>query len=170
MGSDRGNAKVAGSFSVPGDADALFRDHAPWLLRVLRHRFGRDVADDLFQETYLRLARQTSPKPIASPKAYLLQVARNIFINGYRREQRRAVVEAAQFALPEVIEAANQLQAVVLREIVLGMPKTQRDVFLLNRAGGMTNAEIAEHFGISVKAVEARMTKALAYCAAQLRS
>ena len=29
----------------------LFRDYGPWLLRTLQHKFGKEVADDLLQET-----------------------------------------------------------------------------------------------------------------------
>jgi len=34
------------------DPEALFRDYGPWLLRTLQHKFGKEVADDLLQETY----------------------------------------------------------------------------------------------------------------------
>ena len=33
------------------DPEALFRDYGPWLLRTLQHKFGKEVADDLLQET-----------------------------------------------------------------------------------------------------------------------
>jgi DNA-directed RNA polymerase specialized sigma24 family protein len=42
------------------DPEALFRAYAPWLLRTLRRQFGREVADDLLQETYLRVMRRPS--------------------------------------------------------------------------------------------------------------
>lgn len=170
MASDSGSTKAAVGVSASGDLDAVFRAHAPWLLRTLRRRFGPDVAEDLLQETYVRLARRISSKPVTSPKAYLVRIASNVFLDGYRRDRQRAEAEAGHFALPGAAEAASQIQTIVVREIVLGMPVKLRDVFLLSRAGGLSNQQIAQQLGISVKTVEWRMTRALAYCAAQLRS
>ncbi|MBC7666980.1 MAG: hypothetical protein H7236_00685, partial [Gemmatimonadaceae bacterium] len=45
---------------------------------------------DLAQETYLRLLRQVEPVQILKPKAFLLQVARNLFLTGNRQIQRQA--------------------------------------------------------------------------------
>lgn len=56
-----------------------------------------------------------------------------------------------------------------LERIVLDLPEKIRDVFVLSRFRHMTNAEIATTLGISVKTVEWRMGKALAYCMSRLR-
>ncbi len=54
--------------------------------------------------------------------------------------------------------------------MLLALPPKLRDVFALNHVGGLTYREIARLRGISVKAVERRMTQAIARCADMIRS
>ncbi len=158
------------AFPKGSDAEALFRNHGPWLLRSLRRRFGREVADDLLQETYLRILRQALPVEVQRPRAFLLQIARNLFISGYRRDRLRAAYEEPQACVQSNSALACQLETMVLQEIILGMPVKLRDVFVLSRFGGLSHQEIAIQLGITRKTVEWRMTRALAHCAAQLRT
>jgi len=48
-----------------------------------------------------------------------------------------------------------------VRQEVEKLPQKSKEVYLLHRRDGLTYAEISEVLGISIKAVEARMTKAL---------
>ena len=65
-------------------------------------------------------------------------------------------------------EAASQIDALLLSEMIRSMPALYRNVFVLNRFGGMTYPEIARTLDISVKTVEWRMARALEYCASRL--
>ena len=49
------------------------------------------------------------------------------------------------------------------------LPENQRIVFLMSRKDGMKYSEIAEYLQISVKAVEKRMSKTLAYMRKSLK-
>ncbi|MEJ6791064.1 sigma-70 family RNA polymerase sigma factor [Brevundimonas sp. BR2-1] len=147
----------------------MFAAHESWLLGSLRRSYGAEVAEDLLQDTYLRLLRQRVPPEIRKPKAFFLQVARNLFLDGYRKNLRRAEVDSFSLVSQAGAERSSQVEVLVLKQIVLGMPQKLRDVFVLSRFGGMTNEAIAERLGIRPKTVEGRMTQALAYCAAQLR-
>jgi DNA-directed RNA polymerase specialized sigma24 family protein len=64
----------------------------------------------------------------------------------------------------------DQIEELFHRQVVSQLPRNLRDVYCLNRFGGMTYQEIAVHQGVSVKAVEKRMTKALRFCAARFRA
>lgn len=160
--------KSAPALPNGSDAETLFNTHGSWLLGSLRRHYGPDLAEDLLQETYLRLVRQ-QPVEILKPKAFLLQVARNLFLTGYRQTVRRTELDTFSLRTQARSEGATQVETIVLKQIILGMPQKLRDVFVLSRFGGMTNDAIAEHLGIRPKTVESRMTQALAYCAAQLR-
>ena len=169
MASGRRNSNPSPALLGGSDLATLFATHESWLLGSLRRRYGPDVAEDLLQDTYLRLLRQKAPVEIRKPKAFLLQVARNLFLGGYRRNLRRAEAEGWCLVRQAKAEESNQVETLLLKQIILAMPQKLRDVFVLSRFGGMTNDAIAEHLGIRPKTVESRMTQALAYCAAQLR-
>ena len=150
----------------------LYRRYAGWLTAILRKRYGAEAADDLVQETYLRLAPYQAAHEIRHPRALLAQVASNLARDQHRRNSaaaRTIGALAVDHPMGEPASAADQLETLLYKQILLGMPRGYRDVYVLNRFGGLTYAEIANHCGLSVKAVEWRMSQALAYCAKHLR-
>lgn len=158
---DRGRAAELGAL------EALYRRYATWLQRALRRRFGADVADDLVQEAYLKLAQSRQAKVIEHPKALLLRIAINAGIDRQRYAQRRTI---AGLALAQDVSPgeSNHDDLLILKEAILGLPPILRDVFILSRFEGLTYGEIAERLGISVKTVEWRMSRAIALCANRL--
>ena len=151
--------------------DELYREHFAWLVRALRRRFGWQLAEDLAQQTFLRL-RGYEGADIRRPRALLLTVARSALIEQRRRAQVRApdVFAAAELHDRTGSFAGEQDAQLLLKQIIMSLPPKLRDVFVLSRFAGMTYPQIADHLNISQKTVEARMTKALAFCMAQLRA
>lgn len=155
--------------------DGLYRLYAGWLKRALNRRFGRAVAEtaeDLVQEAYLRIAPHQAAGTVRAPRALLLHVASNLARDQLRRTARRGstsaaiedVVETHQHAVP-----AEQDETVLLKQLVMTLPPTLREVFVLSRFAGLTNQDVADRLGLSVKTVEGRMTKALTLLGARLR-
>lgn len=149
---------------------AIYSHYGNWLRARLVRRYGAQDADDLFQETWLRLAPYGTAGSIRHPKALLLRIAANLASDGHARRSRAAAY-ASDFARAggSGVHQAVQADEVFARQVILGLPQPLRDVFVLSRFGGLTNAQIAEQLGIRPKTVEWRMTKALAHCAAQFR-
>jgi RNA polymerase sigma factor (sigma-70 family) len=147
---------------------SVYRTHGAWVVAFLARRFGRHIAEDLAQETFLRIARQ--PIDWRQPKAVLARVALNVALDHVRREaaQRRPKLVAGTGV--EGATPPDQYEALLHRQVVASLPRNLRDVYCLSRFGGLTYAEIAIHLGISVKAVEKRMTKALKHCMARYRA
>ena len=50
-----------------------------------------------------------------------------------------------------------------LKESLAELDEKHRTVFLMNRIDDLTYSQIAENLGISVKAIEKRMSKAMAF-------
>lgn len=145
------------------ELEALYRRHAGWLARALKRRVGVEGAADLVQETYLRVAPQDLTL-IRTPKAFLLRVAMNLLRDDARRTQRRETVHR-DIAGPD---HTLPVDAVLLKQILLAMPPLYRQVFVQSRFKGMTYEQIASAEGVSVKAIEWRMSKALEFCAERL--
>jgi RNA polymerase sigma-70 factor (ECF subfamily) len=159
-----------------GGLEMLYRRYGAWLGAALVRRFGSVItpfAEDLVQETYVRIAPYQAAGAIRHPQALLMRIASNIARDHLRREQvsRRASPDFQ--GRPEqgadIHQEAEQVAALQLKELILSLPPKLRDVFVLSRFGGLTYEEIAHHCGVSVKTVEWRMTKALALCASRLQ-
>ncbi len=125
------------------------------------------------QETYLRIVDK-SVVSIAHPKAFLAQTALNLLRDSKRREAVRAEHRRTAAAMLEsqgsgITGLTEQEASFLLRRLVTEMPSLYRDVFALSRFRNMTNRDIAQHLGVSVKTVEWRLGKALEYCADKLR-
>ncbi len=146
--------------------ERLFFEHARNLRNFLYYRCGDEaLAADLVQEAYLRLWRNCARVRYPKAKAFLFQVANRLFLDEVKH---RKVVERFYLQRPEMDNATDpgflleeeefrkQLESAITR-----LPEGQRVVFLLNRVDKLTYQEIAELVGISVKAVEKRMQKAL---------
>lgn len=150
--------------------DALHQRYSAWFQARLVRQYGAQDADDLVQDTWLRISRLCGDGEIRAPKAFLLKVAANVASGRQTSRIRRERIASDAGGLEGWgVTESTQDQTVLARQIVLSLPQPLRDVFVLSRVGGLTNGQIAEQLGISPKTVEWRMTKALAHCAAQLR-
>ena len=160
----------SGALSVHEDGEPyrvedVYRAHRHWLIRFLRRRFGREEAEDLAQETYLRLVR--AGVEASNARALLARVALNAARDRARRRAVRPALVSAEAAPPPACAAA-QADALLLKQVVLALPPKLQEVFVMSRFGGLTYEEIGRRCGISVKTVEGRMTKALAICSAMM--
>ena len=149
----------------PHGLDELYRHHARWLSIRLR-RLGVVAVDDVIQETYLRIAPYQARGEVRHPKSLLLRIATNLVAEEGRRSQRqqRHVSSTTPWT-----DAATQVEAVLLKQLILQLPQPERDIFMLSRFGGLTNEQIAGRLEGSVKTVERRITRALKQVNDQLR-
>ncbi len=148
--------------------EAIFRQ---WYEPVVRsaNRVLRDmsIAEELSQDVFLELwRRRDTLAPDSSIAGYLMQAVRNRALNHLRHlaVQKKSVVyvealsEPAEHADQQV--HANDLQ-VAMRTAIAALPPRTREVFVMSRERGLRYSEIAEQLGVSVKAVEANMSRAL---------
>jgi RNA polymerase sigma-70 factor (ECF subfamily) len=136
--------------------EALFR----FLWRQIN---DEELAKDLLQEVFGRVWKnRANLDPGQSIKAYLYRIGQNLVID-HRRQNSRAVdfLEAhpeiePSYSTNDDFDFNEKLQAAIE-----SLPEPIRAVFVMSRFDGAKYAEIAAAFDISVKTVEARMSKAL---------
>ena len=122
----------------PGAAaslNGLYRRYSGWLGKRLRGRVGVDEADDVVQETYLRLTPYLLEE-IRHPKALLLRVALNLVRDERRRLVRR---DRALQGEASILGATTDtpVDRLYLKQILQTMPPLYRDVFVLSRFDGI---------------------------------
>ncbi|MGC5701879.1 RNA polymerase sigma factor [Pseudomonas sp. NFXW11] len=160
------------------DLKGLFLKHAVALRGYLARRI-RDpqLAADLVQESFLRLAEQTRGQPIDNSQGYLYRTANNLLIDHVRQEARRKTETVPHERLTEIedegagleAQAMAQQQRMALQQAVAELPERTREIFRLNRLEGMTHAEVARHLNISDSSVQKHLSKALAYVMQRLQ-
>ena len=131
---------------------------------------------DLVQEVFFRLLRRKKADPISDMRGYVFQVARNVLKDGARwdiarRVNRHEVFDperhgGSDFSPERVLLAKETLSR--LLEAIATLPQRTQDVFVLRALENMKYRDIAELMGISVRAVEKHMAKALAHAGAAL--
>jgi len=147
---------------------------AEWLREILQRRLRVDhaLADDIAQETWVRVLKATQVG-VEHPRAFLLKIATNLFRDARRRDNLHAfklkLWSSSQESAFQPQSLEEQEADRLLEQIISSLPEPLRDVFVLSRFQRMTNRDIASHLGISVKTVEARISKALELCLTKLR-
>ncbi|WP_168075233.1 RNA polymerase sigma factor [Caulobacter sp. SSI4214] len=160
---------AASSAALIASLDTLFRRYDRWLRGALRRRYGRELADEVAQETYLRAAPYDVAGEVRHPKAFLMRIADNLARDRLRRQRLETEVNGDPAAVPSEPLSPSQDQMLTLKQIVLALPPELRDVFLLNHIQGLTYQEIATLRNIPVTTVHHRMRQALARTAAAMR-
>ena len=153
--------------SVAAFQNLYERHHRSLFTFLLRLLADRPTAEDLLQETFLRvyLHRETY-RPTAAFRTWLFTIARNLAFDHLRRggiawenpadkDQFAEIPDASPSPLRHV-EAAEQLED-ALRQL----PPGQREVLLLSRYAGLSHAEIVQVTGSSPEAIRVALHRAL---------
>jgi len=125
-----------------------------------------ELADDIVQEVFLKLWQIRDKVDQTTVKALLYTIAQNIIKNYYKhlkviyRFENQYEKEKINGNGADSKIRIDDLQK-QLENILEQIPEGSREVLLMNRIEDMSYTEIAKCLGISVKAVEKRMSVAL---------
>ncbi|WP_298417932.1 RNA polymerase sigma-70 factor [uncultured Kordia sp.] len=146
--------------------ETIFNANAETLRNFIYYKCGSEQqAEDIVQEAFIKLWKNCAKVIFTKAKSFLYTVANNTFLNEVAHEKvvlkyKQQNTGKVSNETPEFILREKEFQEKLQRTIAK-LPEGQREVFLLNRIDKKTYKEIAEIIGLSVKAVEKRMHKAL---------
>ena len=156
----------------------LYHRYSARLLGYIRSLLNGDqeAADDLFQETFLRLFRERDrcrdgeTDAVRNAGGWLFRVARNLTLNHLRSRSYLTPLSTQDETLIVTVEEAHTdlfcdqpdeeklLSAV--HEVVQTLPSGLREVFLLREVNGMSYEQTAEIVGCSEEAARMRLSRA----------
>lgn len=154
------------------DVERLYIAHHGWLKGWLHRRLGGHAdAEDLAQDTFVRVMRSRSPlADLRQPLAYLATIANSLLVNRWRHQAvERAYLEALA-ARPERVAPSEEERLLLIEalvevdELLHGLAAQVREIFLMSQLDGLTYPQIAAHLGLSVNQVQKAMGKAFAAC------
>src|SRR6266404_6339425 len=115
----------------PDAPAALVCALSPALLRFFKSQVAsREQADDLLQETWLRIHRvRHTYRPGEPVLPWIYAIARRVRVDGYRRTRRITLHEIAMEVLPQTpAQAKAPNQSPAFSTLVAALPDAQREV------------------------------------------
>jgi len=153
--------------------------HKSSLQAYLRGSFPsvRDV-DDVVQESFLRVWKARTARPINSARAFLFKVARHLALDLVRRRQVSPLVEARDLAGLSVLDdgvgvaetASNRERIRLLADAIDTLPARCRSVVIMRKIECLPQREVADRLGLAEKTVEAHLARGVARCEEYLRA
>lgn len=124
-----------------------------------------DVASDITQDVFMRVWEKRETLDEKNIKPLLYKIASDMVVSRWRREAVRLdfsknMTVTEKDLSPQELMLFDELKK-RYSDTLAGMPESQRETFLMSREEGLKYREIAGRLGLSVKAVEKRMTAAL---------
>jgi RNA polymerase sigma-70 factor (ECF subfamily) len=147
--------------------EKLFRElFKPLCGFALRYVPDADEAKGIVHDVFVHLWERFETLPAdTNHRSYLYTAVRNRCLN-YLRDRKKTVALdtiANQQTAPEESALETEQLSQEIDWAIQQLPERCREVFELNRFGGLKYIQIAEKLGISVKTVETQMTKALSH-------
>ena len=164
------------------DIISLYDDASPELHRLLERKLGNpQEAEEVAQDALEKLCRQAERENIIDLRKYLFTVANRLALNvlrhrgvesSYLAREHNANVSGAfqEYGIdPErVLDGKQRLE--LAWQAIARLPEKTRSIFLLSRIDGASYPEIAARVGLSRKAVEYHMKRALRSVVAAARA
>ena len=158
-----------------GESEALgalyARTHSAVYALALGYLGSREQAEDVMQETYLRVWEAAPAyRAQGSPMAWLLTIARNLARMQLRAGQRLTELDEPQWlALPDDAPGLTSDERLLLQDALARLEPESRRIVLLHAAAGLKHREIAALLELPLATVLSRHHRAMKKLKALLR-
>lgn len=155
------------------------RYRRPLMSFFLRRVEGREAAEDLTQEVFLRIVRRDEPVPSDNPETFIFRIAANLLRDRARRSLTHRIADhdsldeadapfgGAGPLARNLVEDRGPERVLLSQESLTEVLKAldelggrTRDIYLLCRVDRMKQRDIAALYGMTVSAVEKHVAKA----------
>ncbi|TFW32262.1 sigma-70 family RNA polymerase sigma factor [Massilia horti] len=134
--------------------------------------------DDLIQDVYYRILKTEAVEHIREPKAFLMQTAKNILVDRFRREAVVSIDAVANLEDLDIADNSPSTERVALARaelkwvlgLVAKLPERCKQVFSARKIYGMSQNETAASLGISENIVEKEMMKGVKLVSEMVKS
>ena len=143
--------------------DDVVRYYSPMVWRIaLTKTKSHDDAEDIFQEVFLRLLRNTKPFLTEEHrKAWLIRVTLNCCNSHFVAPWKRNVCSLSDIEVGDILdESTDEDEKIDVYAEVMRLPENMREVILLFYFEGMSVREIAEAVGTTEVNVKKRLSRA----------
>ena len=146
----------------------LFRMYYSTATKYIYYKCGNlQQAEDIVQNVFIKVWRLCETIILSKAKSYIYTACNNSFLNevAHRKvvlKHHDSIKEQSNLESPEFLIETEEFR-IKLKQAINNLSTKEREVFLLSRIEQKTYKEIAEITGVSIKAIERRMSKALRY-------
>ncbi|MFF5213279.1 sigma-70 family RNA polymerase sigma factor [Streptosporangium sp. NPDC000396] len=167
---------LAARGGAPADVEAFTRAVYTDVRRFIAYLTGDHSAEDLTQETFLRVLRSL-PRFAgrSSARTWLLSIARRVVVDRFRSAACRPMVAdltdwqaTAERCQPRGLPGCED--GVALADLLARVPRERREAFVLTQLVGMPYAEAAVMIGCPVGTVRSRVARARSQLIASLEA
>lgn len=159
----------------PGLPEAFagwYEAYRPGVYRYVRFRVAtREAAEDVTADVFLKALRAFPRYDAerASPRTWLLRIARNAVTDHLRRLQRRGALNVSLDRVPDLMsDRPSPEERMMERERLQRLlnathrlAPNDQEILSLRYGAGLDNKEIADHLGITANATAVRLHRAL---------
>jgi RNA polymerase sigma-70 factor (ECF subfamily) len=149
----------------PDALDELVRRISPPLLRYFSgSRAGRNDAEDLLQDCWIRIHRSRHTYRVSEPlMPWIYAIARHTRLDAYRKQRR---LESREVLVANVPEGRHPMAPEAPSEqddfdgLIASLPEAQREVIVMLKVSGMSLEEVAKATSSTIGAVKQKAHRA----------